>query len=359
MDLESRLELIRQVGEEIVTEDELRHLLQAKSKPVAYDGFEPSGKIHVAQGIVRAINTNKMIKAGVHFKFFVADWHAWANNKMGGDLEKIQTVGKYFIEVWKAAGMNLDKVEFVWASDLARDENYWKKVMQIARSTTVSRIVRCGQIMGRKESEVMQASQILYPCMQCADIFQLKADITQLGMDQRKVNVLAREIGPKLGYWKPVIVSHHMLMGLMPPKQTEGVSAAEKTIEIKMSKSVPDSSIFMTDSPAEIKRKIEKAYCPAKTVHENPLAEYMRYIIFEKFPTVRIERPAKFGGDLELENYREFARLYDEGKIHPADVKHTVARHLNEILEPVRKHFQNNSRARELEEFVRKQEVTR
>ena len=33
----------------------------------------------------------------------VADWFAQLNNKMGGDLKKIQTVGKYMIEVWKAA----------------------------------------------------------------------------------------------------------------------------------------------------------------------------------------------------------------------------------------------------------------
>ncbi len=359
MDIETRMELIKQVGEEIVTEEELRELLQTQNRLIAYDGFEPSGKIHIAQGIVRAINTNKMTQAGVHFKFLVADWHAWANNKMGGDLEKIQTVGKYFIEVWKSAGMDLDKVEFVWASEFAKDDNYWKKVMQIARNTTVSRILRCVQIMGRKESDTLQASQILYPCMQCADIFNLEADITQLGMDQRKVNVLAREIGPKIGFWKPVIVSNHMLMGLLPPKPMEGLSAAEKAIELKMSKSIPDSSIFMMDSPEEVKRKIEKAYCPAKTVHENPLAEYMRYIIFEKFPRVRIERPAKFGGDLELEGYMEFARLYEEGKIHPADVKQAAIRYLNEILDPVRRHFQTNKKARELEEFVKKQEITR
>ena len=29
--------------------------------------------------------------------------------------------------------------------------------------------------------------------MQCTDIFFLKADICQLGLDQRKVNMLARE----------------------------------------------------------------------------------------------------------------------------------------------------------------------
>ena len=33
----------------------------------------------------------------------------------------------------------------------------------------------------------------MYPCMQCADIFFLKADVCQLGLDQRKVNVLAKE----------------------------------------------------------------------------------------------------------------------------------------------------------------------
>ena len=51
----------------------------------------------------------------------------------------------------------------------------------------------CCTIMGRKETEEMSASQIFYPCMQAADVFYLKADICQLGMDQRKVNMLARE----------------------------------------------------------------------------------------------------------------------------------------------------------------------
>ena len=29
-------------------------------------------------------------RAGCHFKFWVADWFAQLNNKMGGDLKKIQ-----------------------------------------------------------------------------------------------------------------------------------------------------------------------------------------------------------------------------------------------------------------------------
>ena len=102
MDTESRFELVKQVGEEILTEEELRDLFKTKEHPIAYDGFEPSGHgIHIAQGILRSININKMTKAGCRFKMLVADWHAWANNKMGGDLEKIQTVGRYMIEVWQ------------------------------------------------------------------------------------------------------------------------------------------------------------------------------------------------------------------------------------------------------------------
>ena len=47
--------------------------------------------------------------------------------------------------------------------------------------------------MGRESGDDMPASQIFYQAMQCADIFFLKANICQLGMDQRKVNMLARE----------------------------------------------------------------------------------------------------------------------------------------------------------------------
>jgi tyrosyl-tRNA synthetase len=347
MDTQKRLELIKEVGEEIVTEGELIKLLRTKAHPVAYDGFEPSGRIHVAQGILRAININKMLKAGVRFKMLVADWHGWANNKLGGDLEKIEAVGDYMLEVWKAAGMKTERVDFVRSSDLLGNDSYWKTVMQVARNSTVKRIVRCAQIMGRKESELLSASQILYPCMQAADIFELKADITQLGLDQRKVNMLAREIGPKLGFWKPVVVSHHMLMGLgQPPKG--GGSGAERAIEMKMSKSSPDSAIWMDDSEKEIRRKISKAYCPEKQVEENPIMEYCRYMIFERFKSLEVERPAKFGGNLSIGSYDELVKVYSAGKLHPMDLKNAAAARINELVAPVRKHFEKNAKAKKL-----------
>jgi tyrosyl-tRNA synthetase len=357
MDITTRLELIKQVGEEIVTEEELKVLLESSKPLTAYDGFEPSGVIHIAQAVMRAINVNRMTKAGVRFKMLVADWHAMANDKMGGDLERIQKVGHYFIEVWKACGMDLDKVDFVWANDLVADRDYWKRVVQIGRSATVKRIIRCGQIMGRKEDDSMSAAQIVYPLMQCADIFHLKADICQLGMDQRKVNMLAREIGPELKLWKPVVVSHHMLMGLTEPPKTE--DALERAMAMKMSKSRPDTAIFMTDSAEDIDRKIKKAYCPIKQVEENPMMEYCKYLIFGKHAEMKIERDPKFGGDLIFGSYEELAKAYAAEELHPADLKKAVAIYINEMIEPVRKHFATDHRAHALQEYVLAQKVTR
>src|SRR3989344_2737561 len=110
MDVNERIALIKEVGEEIITEAELKELLEKKKNPIAYDGFEPSGSMHVGQGILRSINVNKMTKAGCRFKMYAADWHAFANNKLGGDLEKIQACGDYMVEMWKACGMDLSKV---------------------------------------------------------------------------------------------------------------------------------------------------------------------------------------------------------------------------------------------------------
>jgi tyrosyl-tRNA synthetase len=358
MDIEGKLNLIREVGEEIITEEELRNLLKTKAHPIAYDGFEPSGtNIHIAQGLLRSINVNKMTKAGVKFKMWVADWHAWANNKMSGNLDNIQTVGKYLIEVWKACGMDLKNIKFLWASDVMDKKEYWKRVMNVARNSTVKRIVRCGQIMGRKEAEVLQSSQIFYPCMQASDIFELESDITQLGLDQRRVNMLARELAPKLGYKKPVVVSHHMLMGLSQPVSQEK-SAVERAIDLKMSKSKPETAIFMADSEEDVKNKINKAYCPENTIEENPVLDYCKHIIFEKFKAMEIKRPEKFGGSLNIESYNKLEEIYGKGKLHPMDLKNSVGYYLNQLLYPIRKKLDNNT-VKKLVEKINTFEVTR
>jgi len=353
--IEEKLSLLKEVGEEIIDLEELKDLIQWKTKSneeiYAYDGFEPSGNIHIAQGLLRAINVNKITKAGIRFKFLVADWHAAANKKFGGNLEVIKKVGDFFIELWKACGMDLSKVEFIYASDLVKDPKYWELLLKIGIETTLKRILRCTQIMGRSESDKLYASQILYPLMQATDIFYLPADICQLGLDQRKVNMLAREVAKKLNRPKPVAIHHHMLMGLTKPPKTD-LAGIDRAIEFKMSKSDPDTSIFMLDGPNDVKRKINKAYCPPKQITENPILEYCEYIIFELLDTFKIERPEKYGGNVEYSSFKELEKDFGEEKLNPADLKPAVIKYLNQFLAPVIDHFEKDENARKLYEFV-------
>lgn len=355
MDTEKRLELVKGVAEEIITEEELREVLETKENPVMYDGFEPSGLAHLPFGIYRSLLLKDLMEAGIEVKLLLADWHGWINNKMGGELDNLRKTGEYFLEAWKAAGIDMDKVTTIWASDLADDEEYWRKVVKAGKNHTLNRTKRAMTIAGRKEADSSPAARVFYPSMQVADIFQLDVDICQLGMDQRRANMLAREVAPKLGWKKPVAVHHHMLMGLQGPQKGEGYDDSEDIdteIASKMSKSKEKTCIFIHDTEEEIQEKINNAYCPAKQEKKNPVMDYAKEIVFRKYDELEIERPSKYGGNISYESYENLKEDFVEGELHPQDLKKGVADRLNQIIKPVREHFEEDKEARDRKSVV-------
>lgn len=341
--------------QELVDPDGLLRALQRDSpwSPVAYDGFEPSGRMHIAQGLLKKAIVDTFTRNGFTFLFWVADWFAMLNHKMGGDLAKIQTVGRYFIEVWRAAGMDLTRVRFLWASEeiKARNTEYWDLLLDICRRFTQDRVRRCGQIMGRGDKEELHVSQLLYPCMQASDVFLLGVDVCQLGMDQRKVNMLAREYATAAKVESPIIASHFMLPGLKEGQE-------------KMSKSHPDSSIWMEDSEEEVTRKVMSAFCPPPSASGgagsagdaageviNPVLVYMREIVFrlqtQEGRSVVVELPGG-AAPLTFDVFADLEAAYAAGRIDPKSLKNALAKYLNAFLEPVRVHFATDANARAL-----------
>ena len=322
LSLEERFTMARSVGEECIQESELQALMEKKDHPVCYDGFEPSGRMHIAQGVLRTVNLNKLTSAGCVFRFWLADWFAMLNNKMGGDLDKIRLVGQYMVEIWKSVGMDMANVEFLWASKeiISHSASYWLRVMDIARCTTIARMLKCCTIMGRKEKEVMQAAQILYPLMQCADIFNVKADICQLGIDQRKINMLARDYCDQAKIrFKPVILSHHMLMGLKEGQE-------------KMSKSDPESAIFMEDASGDVSRKIENAFCPEGVVAANPILDYMKHIICPRFGAQGVRVKLKDETEETFASYQELEDAFVARQICGTNLKAVLVKYLSEYV---------------------------
>jgi len=108
-----------------------------------------------------------------------------------------------------------------------------------------------------------------------------------------------------------------------------------------------------------IERKIKKAYCPEGVVEENPILEYCKYILFEKFDALSIDRPAKFGGNLEILSYEELEKIFGSKELHPMDLKNAVAHYLNKLIQPVREKLENNPEARKLAEEIKSFDVTR
>lgn len=357
MTAQAKVDKIKEFAEEILTEEELLHLFETKEHPVAYDGFEPSGLAPIHFGLQRAVNIKKLLSTGVHLKLYLADYFGMINNKLGGDLQKLQTTGKYFIEVWKASGVDMDRVELIWASDLMNKPSYMERFLEISRQFSVTRGEKSVTIAGRTYKDDLPISQLMYPMLQVTDIFEMDIDICQLGMDQRRANVLAREVAHKKHWKVPTAVHHHMLLGLKGTK--DGDDPEEVLIKSKMSKSDPTSAIYMHDSQTEIAEKIKGAFCPAKQTAGNPVLEYARYIILPSLDKMLVNRTTEHGGNVTYNNFDELQSDFAGGNLHPLDLKTAVARDLDTLIKPVREHFATDPVAKKLYEEVKSFQVTR
>ena len=330
-----RLQTVLRGTEEVVTRDELRTLLDRTSTPRAYVGLEPSGLMHVGTAFVIGSKVEDLLRAGFHAIIFLADWHAYINDKLGRNLENLRICAEYFKDGFRAVGVP-DSVEYLYANEFVRHPEYWQTVIQASKASTVARIRRALTIMGRREEEAdLDASKLIYPAMQVADIHWMDLDLALGGMDQRHAHMLYRDVAPKLG-WKQVVALHTPLLPALDGGGRMDLIAG------KMSKSRPDSSILLNDSAEEVERKIGKAFCPPKETKGNPILEMARLILFPRRGKLMIPRDAKFGGDVVYDSFDALAKAYTSGELHPKDLKAAVIAGLNQELGPVRKYFETH-----------------
>ena len=334
MDVTEKIRLVtREPTEEVVTQEELLNLFNTNSQPKHYIGLEISGFMHLGSLILTGFKINDFIKAGVKCTVFLADWHTYLNNKLGGDWDKIHMVSKYYADAFK---MFCPGVEIVEGSQLYESRRgYWLDLVKFAKNMSLERTMRSLTIMGRStEKDKIDLGQLFYPPMQAVDIHTMDLDIVHAGMDQRKIHMLVREIFPKMKWKVPVAVHHHILAGLGEP---ESVSDADSDfVSSKMSKSKSASGIFVHDTDEEINSKFKKAWCPEGIVEKNPVLEISKYIIFHKFNEVVVERPDKFGGNVTYTSYQDLEGDFAQKKLHPSDLKVTVSKYVTEIIRPIR-----------------------
>ena len=163
-----KFQLLTRNTEEIVTPNELKTVLK-KPKLRGYIGFEPSGTVHLGWKIC----TNKIkdfLSCGFDFTVLLADWHAYINDKLGGDIDKIKLCGKYMENCFAAMGIDTGKLSYVYASDYVSDPSYWELVLRVSKATSVARVKRAMDIMGRSKDE---AERIFLSCFILLCRFQI------------------------------------------------------------------------------------------------------------------------------------------------------------------------------------------
>jgi tyrosyl-tRNA synthetase len=336
VDLEERVARVTRHTAEVLTPADVRTLFETHERPRAYIGFEPSGALTVAH-LITARKIVDLAEAGCAVTVFLADWHAWINDKLGGDLGRIQGSGRYMEAAFTSLGAGPARVRYRWAHELVGSPEYWARVVRVAKATTLARTKRAMSILGRSEEEgSLDSAKLLYPSMQAADIFELPVDLAYGGMDQRRAHVLAREVAQKYGWPVPAAVHTPLLSSL---KGGGRMDPTEGAVEQKMSKSDPESGIPIPADRATIEARVAGAFCPAKVVDANPIVEVVRYIVFPWEGKLEVERPAKYGGPLAFASEEEFVAAWTAGTLHPQDLKGAVVRSLERLLAPSAAYF--------------------
>jgi len=301
---------------EIVTEDDLRSLLNKPTKKV-YAGYEPSGEIHLGH----LVTVNKLVDmqaAGFEVVVLLADVHAFLNRK--GTMEKVKELADYNRRCFE--GLGLKNVQYVLGSDLQLNRDYELLVLQLSQQITLNRATRSMDEVGR-QMDHPTVSQMIYPIMQMADIAMLGADAAVGGIDQRKIHMLAREHLVNFGYAAPVCIHTPILNG----------------IDGKKMSSSQGNYISVADTEEEIKKKCQKAFCPPE-IPENPILQIFQHHLFPRLPDITIKRPEKFGGDRTFSSYTDLETAYGKNEVHAMDLKKSCGESLIEILAPVRKYIQ-------------------
>jgi tyrosyl-tRNA synthetase len=328
---QKRYELITRNLQEVIGEKELKEKLKSGKEFSVYWGAMPTGSISIAY-FFPMLKIADLLKAGCRVKILVADLHAALDSVPWEDLEKRYKYYKSAIETMlKTIGVPLEKLEFVKGSEFQLDKKFFHDVLKMSTITSINDCKKAASEVV-KLGDNPKLSGIIYPSMQALDEEYLKVDAQLGGNDQRKIMVFARENLPKIGYKPRIELLNPLIRGLVGEK---------------MSSSIKASKVDLMDDPKTVTKKINKADCITGDPDNGIMAllEYFLFIVKEdKKEKFIIERPEKYGGNLEYSSYEEVKKDFISKKLHPLDLKNAVATEINKLLEK----FQANKELRKL-----------
>ncbi|KAK7487743.1 hypothetical protein BaRGS_00021010 [Batillaria attramentaria] len=323
---DEKLTLIKRNLQEVLGEDKLQQILKERDVKV-YWGTATTGKPHIAY-FVPMSKIADFLKAGCEVTILFADLHAYLDN-MKAPWELLEQRVKYYESAIKAMlrsiGVPLEKLKFIKGTEFQLSREYTLDVYRLSSIVTEHDAKKAGAEVVKQVSHPL-LSGLLYPGLQALDEEYLKVDAQFGGVDQRKIFTFAEKYLPHLGFQKRIHLMNPMVPGLTGSK---------------MSSSDEDSKIDLLDSPAQVKKKLKRAFCEPGNVEDNGVLSFCKHVLFplRGSQDFVVNRAPENGGDLKFGTYEALEETFAKQELHPGDLKAAVEGYLNQLLAPIRADF--------------------
>ncbi len=252
----------------------MKKIYSEQSRRRIFSGIQPTGSIHIGN-YLGAIKNWVELQSQYDCIFCVVDLHALTNP------ESVQGMQKNILDLattYLAAGLDPKKCTlFVQSHVPEHTELTWL----LNTITPVSELERMTQFKEKAAQFKQNINMGLfgYPVLMASDILLYNTNAVPVGEDQKQHIELTRIVARKFNnqFGKTFIIPEALVYGA----GARIMSLADPSE--KMSKSVPQGCLFMTDSPDEIKNKIKRAvtdsgkeieYIPKKPAVANLMTIY-------------------------------------------------------------------------------------
>ena len=275
-----------------------------------FSGIRASGRLHLGNylGAVKGF-LEIQEKGNYETVYCVVDVHSITTPFQPDELRKNK---REIIIDYLAAGLDPKKSILIYQSDVPEHMElafYFSSVETIARMQHLPTYK--DKVKQHPQSNTM--ALLNYPILMAADILIYKASLVPVGIDQEPHLEIAREIARKM----------NQLYGTDFPEPirfaTKGEYIPSLTGEGKMSKSIEKSFINLTDSLAEIKKKV--GYIPTALVSGGELTPGLKTL----FTFAKLFLPDKY------ENYK---KQYDNKTLMFSQLKNDLADAIYQELKP-------------------------
>ena len=237
-------------------------------KQIVLTGIRPTSNLTIANYIGAIMPILAFQEQGSRPYVFVADIHALTDNE-----PEVLKYGDEILIDLLAAGVDPKRTIIYKQSSIANEIGVL--TLLLSRHVSVTELLRLPTLKEKVKSENVEnanALLMMYPVMMTADILVQRANIIPVGKDQTSHIEIARKIARRFN--KEVI-------DIFPEPEThimETVKILSLRGDSKMSKSIPEDAIFLTDNSEIVKAKIKHAQTASAGVMSDNLKSHITLI---------------------------------------------------------------------------------